>query len=36
MRKGESPSQVLKAVKTESRAAESPVLPKGVEVVPYY
>ncbi len=36
MRKGENPSAVLKALKEKIAAVNRSVLPKGVEIVPYY
>lgn len=36
MRKGENPSQVLKAVKEKVEALNASVLPKGVQIVPFY
>jgi len=36
MRKGENPSQVLKAVKEKVEALNASVLPRGVQIVPFY
>jgi cobalt-zinc-cadmium resistance protein CzcA len=36
MRKGENPSEVLKAVKTRVKELNDSILPKGVSIVPYY
>src|SRR2546426_2095623 len=36
MRKGENPSEVLEAIKAKIDALNSSVLPKGVQVVPFY
>ena len=36
MRKGENPSDVLKALKARIELLNSSILPKGVKVVPYY
>ncbi len=36
MRKGENPSEVLKAVKTRVQELNDSILPKGVSIVPYY
>ena len=36
MRKGENPSEVLKAVKERVGLLNSSILPKGVQLVPYY
>lgn len=36
MRKGENPSEVLNAVKEKVDALNKTVLPKGVQIVPYY
>src|SRR4051812_41308960 len=36
MRKGENPSDVLKAVKTKTEQLNRSILPKGVKIVPYY
>ena len=36
MRKGDNPSEVLKALKARIELLNSSVLPKGVKVVPYY
>ncbi len=36
MRKGENPSDVLSAVKERIAALNSSVLPKGVQIIPYY
>ncbi len=36
MRKGENPSQVLKAVKEKVEVLNASVLPKGVQIVPFY
>src|SRR6202162_1865104 len=36
MRKGENPSEVLKGVKEKVGLLNSSVLPKGVQIVPYY
>jgi cobalt-zinc-cadmium resistance protein CzcA len=36
MRKGENPSQVLKAVKEKVESLNASVLPRGVQIVPFY
>ena len=36
MRKGENPSEVLKAVKARVKELNDTILPKGVSIVPYY
>ncbi len=36
MRKGENPSEVLKAVKAKIEQLNQSILPKGVQIVPYY
>jgi heavy metal efflux system protein len=36
MRKGENPSEVLKAVKARVQELNDSILPKGVKIVPYY
>jgi cobalt-zinc-cadmium resistance protein CzcA len=36
MRKGENPSEVLKAVKAKIELLNKSILPRGVEIVPYY
>ncbi len=36
MRKGENPSEVLKALKSKINLLNTSVLPKGVQIVPYY
>ncbi len=36
MRKGENPSEVLAALKTKVALLNSSILPKGVQIVPYY
>jgi len=36
MRKGENPSEVLKAVKARVQELNDSILPKGVSIVPYY
>jgi cobalt-zinc-cadmium resistance protein CzcA len=36
MRKGENPSEVLKALKARIELLNSSILPKGVKIVPYY
>jgi len=36
MRKGENPSEVLKAVKARVKDLNDSILPKGVSIVPYY
>ena len=36
MRKGENPSEVLKALKAEIEVLNNSILPKGVKIVPYY
>jgi cobalt-zinc-cadmium resistance protein CzcA len=36
MRKGENPSQVLKAVKEKVESLNATVLPRGVQIVPFY
>ncbi len=36
MRKGENPSEVLKAVKAKIQQLNQSILPKGVQIVPYY
>ncbi len=36
MRKGENPSDVLKALKAKIQTLNSSILPKGVKIVPYY
>ncbi len=36
MRKGENPSEVLKAVKSRVKELNDTILPKGVSIVPYY
>jgi cobalt-zinc-cadmium resistance protein CzcA len=36
MRKGENPSEVLKAVKSRVQELNDSILPKGVSIVPYY
>src|SRR5205814_10624884 len=36
MRKGENPSEVLKAVKSRVKELNDNILPKGVSIVPYY
>ena len=36
MRKGENPSEVLKALKTRIELLNSSILPEGIKIVPYY
>ena len=36
MRKGENPSEVLKAIKARVKELNDTILPKGVSIVPYY
>jgi len=36
MRKGENPSEVLKALKEKINVLNSSILPKGVKIVPFY
>src|SRR5204863_47409 len=36
MRKGENPSQVLRAVKEKVESLNASVLPRGVQIVPFY